>query len=170
MNLQLLGLPPLSQPLPTGSILLYLVAECVWLCDPMDWGLPDSSVNGDSPSKNTRVGCHGLLQGIFPTQGSNQHRPHWQVCSFPLCHLRNPGSWIFILYFGLSCNTTLFCCSHSSSFGHWGLSWLAPESLPYAPIVCVCVCVCVCFLFEHSPYFLPLKDVPVSFYVSLAQS
>ena len=26
----------------------------------------------DSPGKNTRVGCHALLQGIFPTQGSNQ--------------------------------------------------------------------------------------------------
>ena len=25
----------------------------------------------DSPSKNTRVDCHALLQGIFPTQGSN---------------------------------------------------------------------------------------------------
>ena len=25
----------------------------------------------DSPDKNTRVGCHALLQGIFPTQGSN---------------------------------------------------------------------------------------------------
>ena len=25
----------------------------------------------DSPSKNTGVGCHALLQGIFPTQGSN---------------------------------------------------------------------------------------------------
>ena len=25
----------------------------------------------DAPSKNTRVGCHFLLQGIFPTQGSN---------------------------------------------------------------------------------------------------
>ncbi|CAI9165931.1 unnamed protein product [Rangifer tarandus platyrhynchus] len=24
----------------------------------------------DSPGKNTRVGCHALLQGIFPTQGS----------------------------------------------------------------------------------------------------
>ena len=23
----------------------------------------------DSPGKNTRVGCHALLQGIFPTQG-----------------------------------------------------------------------------------------------------
>ena len=25
----------------------------------------------DSPSKNTGVGCHFFLQGIFPTQGSN---------------------------------------------------------------------------------------------------
>ena len=25
----------------------------------------------DSPGKNTGVGCHSLLQGIFPTQGSN---------------------------------------------------------------------------------------------------
>jgi len=25
---------------------------------------------GDSPGKNTGVGCHALLQGIFVTQGS----------------------------------------------------------------------------------------------------
>ena len=27
------------------------------------------SAHGDSPGKNTEVGCHALLQGIFPTQG-----------------------------------------------------------------------------------------------------
>ena len=27
----------------------------------------------DSPGKNTGVGCHAILQGIFPTQGSNPH-------------------------------------------------------------------------------------------------
>ena len=27
----------------------------------------------DSPGKNTGAGCHAHLQGIFPTQGSNQH-------------------------------------------------------------------------------------------------
>ena len=32
---------------------------------------PGSSVHEDSPGKNTGVGCHSLLQGIFPTQGSN---------------------------------------------------------------------------------------------------
>ena len=47
------------------------------LCDPMDCTrCPDSSVHGDSPGKNTRVGWNALLQGIFPTQGSNPGLPH----------------------------------------------------------------------------------------------
>ena len=29
-----------------------------------------------SPGKNTGTGCHALLQGIFPTQGSNPHLLH----------------------------------------------------------------------------------------------
>ena len=37
----------------------------------MDCSPPDSSVHGDSPGKNTGVGCHALLHGIFPTQGLN---------------------------------------------------------------------------------------------------
>ena len=37
------------------------------LCDPMDCSLSGSSVYGDSPGKNTGVGRHFLLQGIFPT-------------------------------------------------------------------------------------------------------
>ena len=41
----------------------------------------------DSPGKNTEVGCHFLLQGIFLTQGLNPchlHLLHWQVGSLPL--------------------------------------------------------------------------------------
>ena len=34
----------------------------------MDYSPPSSSVHGNSPGKNTGVGCHALLQGIFPTQ------------------------------------------------------------------------------------------------------
>ena len=44
----------------------------------------------DFPGKNTRVGCHLLLQGIFLTQGSNQHLLcllHWQMYSLPLSYL-----------------------------------------------------------------------------------
>ena len=38
------------------------------------------------PGKNTRVGRHSLLQGIYPTQGSNLHflcLLHWQADSLP---------------------------------------------------------------------------------------
>ena len=38
---------------------------------PMRGSPPGSSVRGDSPGKNTAVGCCALLQGISPTQGSN---------------------------------------------------------------------------------------------------
>ena len=40
----------------------------------------------DSPGKNTRMGCHALLQGIFPTQGSKpvSRLVHWQAGSLPL--------------------------------------------------------------------------------------
>ena len=39
----------------------------------MECSPPGSSVHGDSPGKNTRMGFYALLQGIFPTQGSNPH-------------------------------------------------------------------------------------------------
>lgn len=38
----------------------------------------------DLPDKNTRVGGHFLLQGIFPTQGSNSRLLCWQADSSPL--------------------------------------------------------------------------------------
>ena len=41
----------------------------------------------DSPGKNTGVGCHVLLQRIFPTQGLNPcllRLLHWQAGSLPL--------------------------------------------------------------------------------------
>ena len=41
----------------------------------MDCSPPSSSVHGDSLGKNTGVGCHALLQGIFPILGSNPGLP-----------------------------------------------------------------------------------------------
>ena len=64
------------------------------LCDPTDCSL---SVHGlsmdnlpcpwDYSSRNTEVGSHFLLQGIFLTEGSLLHLLHWQVDSLPLNHL-----------------------------------------------------------------------------------
>ena len=48
----------------------------------------------DSPVKNTGVGCHALLQGIFPTQGLNpslQCLLHWQVGSLLLAPPGKPN-------------------------------------------------------------------------------
>ena len=42
------------------------------------------------PGKNTGVGCHFLLQGIFPTQGLNLRLLNWQVDSLPLSHVGSP--------------------------------------------------------------------------------
>ena len=54
------------------------VCSVLSLCDLMSCSPPGSSVHGDSVGKNTGVGCHALLQGIFPTQGSNPGLPHWR--------------------------------------------------------------------------------------------
>ena len=43
------------------------------MCDHKDCSLPGSCLR-DSSGKNTRVGCHSLLQGIFLTQGLNPGR------------------------------------------------------------------------------------------------
>ena len=48
----------------------------------------------DFPGKNTAVGCHFLLQGILPTQGSNLrllHLLHWQPDCLSLSHLASPS-------------------------------------------------------------------------------
>ena len=59
-----------------------LVAQlCPTLCHPMN--------HGDSPGKNTGLGCHALLQGIFPTQGS---KPGLLHCRWILYHLSHQGS------------------------------------------------------------------------------
>ena len=47
----------------------------------------------DSPGKNTGVGCHFLLQGIFPTQGSKLHLLwllHWEAVLYHKHHWGRP--------------------------------------------------------------------------------
>ena len=64
------------------NLQLCLVAQsCPTLCDLMDCSPPGSLVHGDSPGKNTGVGCHALLQGIFP--GIEPRSPTSQADSLP---------------------------------------------------------------------------------------
>ena len=73
-----------------GALLLPVTKSCPTLCDPMDYSPPGSSVHGVFPGKNTGVGCHFLLQGIFPDQGLNLHLLPWQVDSLLLNYLGSP--------------------------------------------------------------------------------
>ena len=62
---------------------------CLTVCYPMDGSPPGSSVRGIFKAQNTGVGYHTLLQGNFPTQGSNLSLLHfWQI----LYHLSHQGS------------------------------------------------------------------------------
>ena len=70
------------------AVLTLVAPSCLTLCNPMDCSPPGSSVHGDSPGKNTGVSCHALLQGIFPTQGSNSGL--WS-CRQILYHLSHQG-------------------------------------------------------------------------------
>ena len=83
----------------------FLVAQsCPTLCDPEDCSLPDSSVHGDSSGKSTRVGCDALLQGIFPTQGSNPGPPHCMRILYRFSHQGSPNHFIVIL------NSVFYLC------------------------------------------------------------
>ena len=75
---------------------------CPTLCDPMDCSLPGSSCPWDFPGKNTGVGCHSLLQGIFLTQGSNMGLLNWQE-DFFFYQLSHQGSPMVCLHIDRYC-------------------------------------------------------------------
>ena len=80
-----------SLPNSAQKPVLGLVAQSyLTLCDLVDCSLPGSSVHGDSPGKNTGVGSHALLQGIFPTQGSNPGLLHCRWIRYCLSHQGSP--------------------------------------------------------------------------------
>ena len=68
----------------------FVTQRCPTLGDTMDCSLPGSSVHGSSLGKNTGVGGHAILQGIFPTQGSVPGLPHCRQILDPLSHQRSP--------------------------------------------------------------------------------
>ena len=63
-----------------GNTLQYSCLE-----NPMDCSPPSSSPR-NSPGRNTGVGSHSLLQGIFPNQGSNLGLPHCRWILYSLSH------------------------------------------------------------------------------------
>ena len=90
-----------TSPLHSASVLccvLCLVDQsCLTLCDRMDYSLPGSSVHVDSPGQNTGAGSRSLLQGIFPTQGSNPGLPHCRQILYHLSHREAPRMYLFYI-------------------------------------------------------------------------
>ena len=68
----------------------------------MDCSLPGFSVHGIFHGKKTGVGCHFLLQGIFPSQKLNPHLLLWQVDSLLLSPQGSP-KLIIKSYWKLCC-------------------------------------------------------------------
>ena len=113
--------------------------SCLTLCDPMDCSPPGSYCPWDSPGKNTRVGFHALLQGIFLTQGLNMCFLHCWWILYPLSQL---GSQILvysttknIYIYGLGYLQILFFKPRKSHILIFFYPfYLVPESLQIHPL------------------------------------
>ena len=85
--------------LVVSCALLCLVAQlCLTLCDSMDCSPPSSPIHGDSPGKNSGMGCYALLQGIFLTQGLNPGLPHCRQILYHLSHQGSPRILEWVAY------------------------------------------------------------------------
>ena len=92
----------------------------------MDCSPSGSSVHGDSPGKNTGVGCHALLQGIFPMQGSNPGLLHCREILYYLSHQGSPYIYMTHILHGTHMykNTVVptDCMQHTSLPCHFSVS------------------------------------------------
>ena len=79
-------------PIPSPMCESEVTQSCLTLSDTIDCSLPGSSIHGIFQA--IVLDCHFLLQGIFPTQGSNPGLPHflhWQADSLPLAPPGKPA-------------------------------------------------------------------------------
>ena len=77
-----------EDPLATKVIVAQL---CLTLCNPLDCSLPVSPVHGILQARILDgVHSHSLLQGIFPTQGSNPGLLHCRQILYRLSHQGSP--------------------------------------------------------------------------------
>ena len=79
--------------------LCLVIQSCPNLWDPVeDCSAPGSSVHGESSGKNTGVGCHALLQEIFPIQGSNPDLQYYRQILYHLSHQGSPRILEWVAY------------------------------------------------------------------------
>ena len=98
-QVEFLPLSPPGKPKSTMLCVLCLVAQsCPTLCNLMDCSPPGSSVHGDSPGKNTGVGCYAFFQGNFLIQGLNPGLLHCKQILYCLSHQGSPRILEWVAY------------------------------------------------------------------------
>ena len=107
----------------------------------------------DFPGKNTRVGGHFFLQGIFPSQGSNPRLLHWWADSLPLSLREALSYWVSCIwaFHAFACSPyrwVVFVCMHAPQFVYGVATWfpLAIRTKVAARHFCIRLCGLV-FLF-----------------------
>ena len=118
--------------LPNWCYVLWLVTQsCSTLCHPTDCSPLDSSVHGDSPGKNTGLGCHALLQGSFPTQALNPGLLHCRQILYHLSHQGSPRTLRWVTYpFSRGTSRPRNRTRVSCIAGRFFTNWATREALP----------------------------------------
>ena len=102
------------------DLTLWKVAQsCLTLHDP-----PGLYSPWNFPGQNTGVGCLSLLQGIFPTQGSNSGLPRCRLILYQLSHKGSPRilEWVAYPFSSGSSrprNPTGVSCTAARFFTNW---------------------------------------------------
>ena len=121
------------------SKFLWYSLPCVFNCSvlsdslqPLDYSPPGASVHEDSPSENTRVGCHAL-QRIFPAQGLNPGLLHCRQILYHLSTRKSQEYWsTLVLLQGIfltqELNQGLLHC-------RWILCQLSYQGSPFSPLL-----------------------------------
>ena len=109
------------------AVLCLVTQSCLTLCNPMYCSPPGSLVHGNSPGKHTGVGCHALLQGIFPTQGSTSGLPRCRWILYHLSYQESPYRYIG----GFISNQNFSCLSQNSPYTFFSFCYVFIQSFLY---------------------------------------
>ena len=108
----------------------------------------------DSPGKNTGVGSHSLLQGIFPTQGSNLGLPCCRQILYHLSHQENHLNYVYIYVW--KCGCIVCVCMYLQCVYMYIYTWCVHVCVYIHVCMYVCVyiqCVLVCaYIYTHTIY------------------
>ena len=132
-----------SELFPAQLLLLPSRFSCVQLCA-TPWTVAcRGPLSMEFSRQSTKVGCHALLQGLFPTQGSNPRLTHCRWILYHLSHQRIPRRLEWVAYpfsreFSQLRNRTRVSCIEGGFFTSW-VTREAPSSTERVPLQMYCV-------------------------------